>query len=210
MTVAFFTVFRKDPIHYVLAEAMIRSVRASMPDVPIVQLTDETSPALVTVDEVRRRPHGKMLERRLEHYASLEAGEWLLIDTDVIVRHDVRAVFDTAFDVAFADRDWPHLPPTPDLTEAMPYNTGVAFSRSPEFWQTALETWRAFPPEVQADWLSEQRAVAAVLRTNRFSLQVLRGRVYNYPPASINDPDMQQAAIVHFKGPRKAWMRTAA
>lgn len=210
MKVAFFTVFRRDPIHYILAEVLIKSIRATMPGVPIVQLTDETSPAIANVDEVRRRPHGKMLERRLEHYAALEMGDWLLVDTDITIREDVRPVFGTRFDIAFADRSWPHIAPTPELTAAMPYNTGVAFSRSPLFWQDVLATWRAFSPETQADWMSEQKAVAAVLRTERFALQVLPGRIYNYPPTTVNDPGIQQAAVIHYKGPRKVWMRKAA
>lgn len=210
MTVAFFTVARTRPIHYELATLLIQSVRATMPGAPIVQLTDDVSPAIAGVDEVRRRPGGRMLERRLEHYAALDAGDWLLLDTDIIVREDVRVVFGTRFDLALADRSWPHMPPTPSLTAAMPFNTGVAFSRSPAFWQAVLETWRAFPAETQADWLSEQRAVAAVVKSDRFAVQVLPGRIYNYPPIAADDPGIQQAAVLHFKGPRKSWMTRAA
>lgn len=207
MRVGFFTVYRRDPVHYRLADVLVRSVRTTMPGVEIIQFTDEVSPAVEGVDDVRRKPHGRMLERRLEHYSDC-FGEWLLVDTDVMLQRDVRPVFfeHERFDVALADRNWPHIPATPDLSMAMPYNTGVAFSRSQDFWREALAIWRGFKAEEQADWLSEQRAVAAAVRTGDYRVRVLPGAEFNYPPADANDPGIKAAAIVHYKGGRKAWM----
>jgi hypothetical protein len=213
MKVGFFTVLRRDPQHYVLADLMIRSVRATMPDVEIVQLTDEASPKVDGADSVRRLPPGKMLERRIEHYGNCE-GNWLLLDTDVIVRRDVREVFRDRFDVGLTTRDWPHIAQSPMLLAAMPFNTGVVFSRSPVFWRDVLAQWRAFPVETQQDWMSEQLAVALVANRRRsgeirtqHEVMALNGMVYNCPPAL---PDMyHDAAILHFKGNRKAWMRAA-
>ena len=206
MKIGFYTVFRHDPQHYALAQVMLRSIRRVMPDVEIVQFTDETSPAVHGVDSVRRKSHGRMLERRLEHYADCH-GDWLLLDTDTKVQRDVCDVFEHAFDVALADRHWPHLPATPELTAKMPYNTGVVFCRKPEFWQAVLRTWRAYPKEQQDDWMSEQQAVADVLRTTNFKLLVLPGMTYNYPPLRKNDPAIASCAIAHYKGDRKSWMR---
>lgn len=210
MRVGFFSVFRRDPQHYLLAAKMIASVRATMPGVEIVHLTDESSAPVAGVDEVRRKPDGKMLERRLEHYADLTAGDWLLVDTDVIVRRDVREdVFytpyrdvDHEFDVALTDRDWPHLPQPSDVLQTMPFNTGVTFARDPYFWDEVLKHWRAAGDN---DWLSEQRAVYAAVRTGEFRVKILPGMIYNYPPKSADDP-CKGAAIVHYKGPRKEWM----
>jgi glycosyl transferase family 8 len=200
--VGFFTVFRRDPQHYVLAETLIRSVRANMPDVPIVQFTDETSPEVLGVDEVWRRAGGPMLEVRLQHYAACE-GEWLLVDTDVLIRRDVSAVFDDkTFDVALARRDWPHLAAESErLTAAgMPYNTGVVFSRSRAFWQEVLSEWRRLP-EKERDWLSEQRTVARILHEIPFGLKELPG-TYNYPPEADVEPP-REVMILHYKGGRK-------
>jgi hypothetical protein len=205
MKVGFFTVFRQDPQHYVHAELLTRSVRAAMPGIEVVQLTDETSPPVLGVDAVLRKPNGPMLERRLEHYASLD-GPWLLLDTDVLVQTDVRAIFNHNFDVAMADRNWPHIPPTPELTAEMPFNTGVVFSRSKAFWAEALNVWRGFTEEQRRDWLSEQRAVAKTVASALFRIGVLPGMTFNYPPVSATDPGMEGAAILHFKGPRKPWM----
>ena len=202
MRLGFFTVFRRDPRPYVQAEAMIHSARAAMPGVEVTQFTDATSPAVLGVDEVRRLAGGKMLEVRLQHYAAC-AGEWLFVDSDVLVRRDVRSVFDDhSFDVALAARDWEHLKDESAklTTQGMPYNTGVAFSRSPMFWRDVLARWCALPDE-QKDWLSEQRVVGTVLAERTYHLRVLPGW-FNYPPG----PDgivPREAWITHYKGGRK-------
>lgn len=209
MKVGFFTVLRRDPQHYLCANVLVRSVRACMPGVPIVHLTDEVSPPVLGVDEVRRKPHGKMLGVRLQHYAECE-GNWLLLDTDCLVQKDVRVIFagwtgigdSAAFDIALADRNWPHLPQTEEMLRDMPWNTGVAFSRNTKFWAEVSRLWHAQSDEQQRDWFSEQRVAAQVVRSGQFRFRELPGAVYNYPPVT----GVEDAAILHFKGPRKAKM----
>jgi hypothetical protein len=201
MRIGFFTVFRHDPQHYVLGAALIRSVRAVMPEVPVIQLTDDTSPPVLGVDSVVRLPSGPMLERRIEHYAACE-GDWLLVDTDVQVRQDVRSVFTDSFDVAVTDRFWSHLPQSRE-DWVMPFNTGVVFSRSPAFWQRVLEEWKRAEA---TDWMSEQRAVYQAVRSGLFRVKILPGMIYNYPPKDPVDL-CKDAALVHYKGPRKEWLR---
>lgn len=208
MRIGFFTVFRTDPQHYLHASALVATVRAVMPDVEIVQLTDERTPIVARVSRVERRAHGPMLNARLNHYAACE-GDWLLVDTDVLVRRDVRDVFDDpAFDVALTDRHWAHVPQDETVLHTMPFNTGVVFSRSSAFWRDVLAVWQGYPQEAQ-DWLSEQRAVYAVVRTGTYRIKILPGMVYNYPPVSASD-DTTDPAIEHYKGPRKAWLSTRA
>src|SRR3990167_3281050 len=104
MQIGFFNVWRGDPTHTVLADLMIRSTRKAMPHVPIVQFTDEDTPALYGVDEVRRRTHPQTAMLRIEHHIACE-DDWLFLDTDVVVQKDVQSVFDEPFDIAIADRD---------------------------------------------------------------------------------------------------------
>jgi len=204
MRIGFFCVFRRDPQPYALADRMIASVRATMPAYTITQLTDLTSPPCDGIDDLRRLPPGPMLERRIEHYSLCTAADWLLLDTDVELRADVSSVFPPhPFDVALADRNWPHLPQGDAVMHTMPFNTGVVFSRNPAFWLDVLAVWRAYPPEAR-DWMSEQRAVYHVVRTGRYLVQILPGQIYNYPPASPEDSCIG-AKIVHHKGPRKDW-----
>lgn len=203
MTIGFFTVFRADPQHVLHATALVAGAREVMPSVPVVQLTDTVTGRVAGVSDVRRLQPGPMLERRLEHYAQC-AGEWLLVDTDVSIRRDVSSVFDDpGFDVAVTDRQWPHLPQKSEVLHTMPFNTGVVFSRKPSFWQDVLTEWRSLPSEAR-DWMSEQRAVYAVVRTGRYRVKILPGQVYNYPPSSPEDATA--AALYHYKGPRKAWL----
>lgn len=205
MRVAFFTVFRSDPQHYLHAAALVQDCRAI--GARTLQLTDETTPSVPGVDAVNRLPHGRMLERRIEHYASVE-GDVLFLDTDVSLRQDVRGVFEAPFDVALTDRHWPHLPQAADVLATMPFNTGVAFSRCPAFWRDVLAVWNGYTKE-QQDWMSEQRAVYEVVKTGRYRVKVLDGAIYNYPPTSAEDHG--GAAIVHYKGPhRKAWLSDRA
>lgn len=204
MNVGVFVVFRRDPLPYVQAEVMIRSIRTYQHDAHVVQFTDETSPPVLGVDQVRRLPHGPMLQVRLQHYAAC-ADEWLFVDSDVLLRRDISPVFeDKSFDVAVAKREWPHLAEESAALKAqgMPYNTGVVFSRSQAFWLQVLAEWIALPKE-QQDWLSEQRTVAKVLATGRYRLRELPGG-YNWPPGEGDlPPDVH---IVHYKGARKDLM----
>lgn len=204
MRLGFFTVVRRDPQHYLHAVGLIADCRRLMPHVPITHGTDETTPKLAGVSKTLRLPHGPLLERRLDAYAATTPGDWLLLDTDVSLRADVSSVFADPFDVAFADRHWPHLPQGDSTMHTMPFNTGVAFSRAPQFWQDVLAVWRGYPTN-QHDWYSEQRAVYEVVRTGRYRVRILPGMIYNYPPLTADDP-CTNAQIVHYKGPRKVWL----
>lgn len=206
MQIGFFTVFRRDPQHFLHACLLTSECHRVMPAVAITQLTDLDTPAVPGVDHVRRLPPGPMLERRLEHYASCPAGEdWLLLDTDISVRADVSDVFPpTPFDLALADRHWPHLPQGDQMLLTMPFNTGVCFTRNSQFWADVLATWRSYPAS-KRDWLSEQRAVYSVVRSGNYLVRILPGMIYNYPPKDDKD-DCTDAKLVHYKGPRKAWL----
>mgnify|MGYP001565565361 FL=1 len=206
MKIGFFTVYKGDPSHYVVADIMIRSCLAVMPDVPIVQMTDMTSPEIPNVTEVRRLPSERMAVLRMRHQAACE-GEWLFLDTDCVVKKDVRDVFKSSFDIALADRNWPHIPMTPQLEEfnrEMPFNIAIAFSRSPAFWQAAIEKMHQMPEDRQS-WMGDQYAVCEVIREGRFTVKVLPGMIYHYPPGAFYD-DGNHAAILHYKGHRKPWM----
>jgi hypothetical protein len=205
MQVGFFTVFRGDPIHLVLADLMIRSVRQAMPDVPIVQFTDETSPAVVGVDEVRRLPHGPRDVIRTDHYIACE-GDWLFCDTDIIFQHQVSPVMNDNFDIAVTDREGTLVNGEEDLDfiKATPYNLGVIFSRSSEFWK-AVKVKLLTMSDTHQDWMGIQFAACAVIAEERFKVKVLPGRVFNYAPRNSHD-DCSRAYIVHFKGPMRKQM----
>ena len=211
MKVGFYNVYWGSPkpertVHLVLADMMIRSVRRTMPDVEIVQLTDEQSPQVWGVDSVRRLPRMPRAVQCVTHYSHCE-GNWLLVDTDIIVQRDVRDVFRYEFDVAVADREGCMVDgeEDTDLMKNMPFNIGVIFSRSPAFWKAVLEKLSAMPEQKQ-EWMGNQNAACAVMAEHRFHVKVLPGLVFNRPPFNSDDR-CQEASIIHFKGPmRKRWM----
>lgn len=213
MTIGFFLSLKNDPTLYLHASALVRECRRLMPTCPVVQLSDTRTPPVPGVGEVQRltpvESQAPLLDQRLSLYARC-VGEWLLLDTDVQVRNSVAGVFDDAlFDVALCDRNWPHLPQGEPMLQTMPFNTGVVFTRRELFWMQVLDTYRSFPEAVRADWLSEQQAVYAVVRSGRFRVKILSGMAYNYPPDRA-DAIPPIAALVHYKGPRKAWRSTVA
>lgn len=206
MNVGFYMTFKRDPQHYVMADLLVASIKEVMPGVSITHFTNPTSPAATGVDAVERTMHGQILERRLECYAARQ-GDWLLLDTDIIVTKDVRHVFeDQEFQLAVADREWSKVKDHYKYTKEMTYNTGVIFSRDPAVYQRALEIWRGYPSGKQSHWWSEQWAFAEAVHSGQFRVKVLPGMIYNRPPHT-HDEDVSDAAILHYKGPiRKAWM----
>jgi len=205
MRVGFYTSFRGDPLHYVLGGAMVRSVRATMPGVEIIQLTDDTSPKVLGVDEVRRAPREKMALDVVNHYSRCE-GDWLLLDTDILVKRDIRGLFDGAtWDLAFTDRDGMGEI-GPKFAESNPYNIGVVFQRNGKaFWEAVAEGLKKEEDKLQS-WMGNQVVACRLINSGEWNTQFIPGGVYNYPPKSKEDSP-PEAAILHFKGPkRKMWL----
>lgn len=192
--------------HLELARFLVKSVRRSMPGVQITHFTDTTTKAVAGVDDVLRREPGPIALSVLEHYAGV-TGEWLFVDTDVIVRRDVRHVFndDPVFDIAVATREGT-LKDSEVGTQfmaSMPFNKGAVFSRSQLFWQGAANYLRE-ASEKQQSWMGDQREMNKLIASNCYAVKVLDAG-YNYPPKFIGQ-DIRAHHILHFKGPRKAWM----
>jgi hypothetical protein len=192
---------------YACARALVKSIRTVMPRTPVVQLTDDSSPEVVGVDDVKRFKSEPMARMRMRHHGSL-TGEWLFVDADVLIQRDVRDVFNAEFDLAVTNRDWPHVKPAAGFTEAMPYNMGVVFSRNPQFWGEAYAQLRELPKPAQR-WMGDQEVFGDLIATRRYNVKMLSGTVYNYPPAVRGEETAYtraleaEAAIVHFKGARR-------
>ena len=187
--------------HLPLAQSLIASAKKAMPDVEVFQLTDGKCPAVT--EAIRIPGEMPMGVRRVKHYANLQ-GDWLFLDTDILIRKDVRDVFDKPFDVAVASRTgtiWENC----DYAAVMPYNFGVVFSRNPKFWQAHLAMLQTLPKKLQ-EWEGEQLVLCALAKRPRspYKVEVLPSS-YNWTPAKKQD-DISHAHILHLKGPRKAWL----
>lgn len=207
---AAFVLTAGDPLGYVAALSLTDSIRATMPGVEVVQLTDESSPSAIGVDAVRRHPAMPGFARFIaEHHAAVDTGDWLFLDTDCVVQADVSDVFGLDFDLAVASREGTYLEGEADsaFMAANPYNAGVVFSRSADARRAVAARVAAMPDEWQR-WFGHQRAVCDLIAIGSARHAILSS-AYNYPPKSADDP-ITDKAIVHYKGPgRKAllWRR---
>jgi len=190
---------RQDPACALL---MLASVRRHM-DCEIVQLTDDDDPALPGCTVQRMAWDGKAaMLFRLQHLARMD-GEILLLDTDVIVQHDLSKVFAFPFDIALTRRDGPILDPQGnDLVKWMPYNGGVVFSRCRAFWRQC-HAWLSAQDSQLQNWYGDQLALAKF--ANCYDLMTLHCDNFNYSP-STEDEDVSGHLAVHYKGNRKKWM----
>ncbi len=192
-----------------MAKHLLESVRDVMPGVKVFQLGDMKSPLLEGIDGVVVPPAAYLpLERKRVLAQACCEGDWLFCDSDVTIQKDVRAVFDDPFDVAITNRDGT-ITTEGDYAKVMPYNMGVCFSRSPQFWLTVDLMIQQLPANFQ-NWEGEQRVIATIMKSDHhFDIAVLPGMAFNYPPKSSTD-DLRHASIVHWKGNRKQWMQRAA
>jgi lipopolysaccharide biosynthesis glycosyltransferase len=187
-----------------LANLMVASVRKAMPDARIIQLSDMDSPEVQGIDEVIRKPYsGYLMTFRLIHLAALR-GEWITLDTDIIVKKDIREVFSKPFDVALTKRTNKILDANGvNIVEIMPYNAGVMFSRNHIFWEQALESLMRMP-ESAHKWYGDQLAIRVMVDSDHFNLLELDCNTYNYTPSDADE--RKDVHVYHFKGNRKDWM----
>ncbi len=191
---------RQQPAH---ALKMIASVKEAMPWVEIVHLADNDEPALTA--SVQRLPWDgtKVEEYRLRHLAALPGGEWLSLDTDVLVQHDLAKVFAFPFDVALTQRDSPVWDTNGnDVTQAMPFNAGVMWWRSPQFWADC-HAWITQQSDAIQKWYGSQLVLPII--AERYRTLKLHCDNFNYSP-DVENEDVSARFAVHYKGWRKAWM----
>lgn len=188
-----------------LPTLMVASVLKAMPGAEIIQLTDEATPKVKGVNSVVRKHYdGNLMTFRMEHLSALD-GEWITLDTDVIVKKDLREVFNQEFDVALTRRygqifDQDGI----DIVQSMPYNTGVMFSRNKVFWKNAAKILYMMP-ESAHKWWGDQLSVRIAVERGGFKVLELDCDSYNYTPK--DQKDNKPAYVYHYKGNRKEWMK---
>lgn len=187
-----------------LPTKMVESVLKAMPDVDIVQLTDDATPQIKGVSSVvRKRYNGYLMTFRMEFLAELDY-PWLSLDTDVLVLKDLSFIFDKDFDVALTRRYNSILDQEGnDLTVIMPYNAGVMFSKNSAFWKDAARTLQRMP-ESAHKWYGDQLSIRLSAEKNVWNVLELACDEYNYTPNSASE--RKDVYVMHFKGKRKDWM----
>lgn len=186
-------------------ERMVRSVK-TVTGYRIVQMSDLETSKVNGVDEVVRI--GKDMELmpfRLLHLASYPHDEMLILDTDILLRKPVEDVWARDFEIALCHREESKLTIQGtdfDVAKMMPFNTGVMFSRSQEFWAHCA-VWLSEQPLENQKWWGDQMAVAQM--APKFRTLVLPSQEFNWTPKSADD--QSDARVWHYKGTnRKEWM----
>lgn len=203
-----------------LPAIMVASVRKVLGAVRIVQFTDGNTPKVPGVNNVIRKSFQDrlLMSFRLEHMADFDHEEAIFLDTDIVVMHDIRFVFERDFNVALTRRGgtiqllaadpYAKYFPSGNVVDYMPYNSGVIFSTANDFWARCLELCRSLPTELQI-WFGDQIAIKAVADSGDYMVADLSCDEFNYSPVSAEDRP-ENAHILHFKGKRKEWMRRSS
>jgi hypothetical protein len=198
----------ENPTGRICARGMVASCKRVMPTVRVIQFADMDTPAVDGADEVKRLPLESLALLRFRHQAAVK-GDWLFLDTDVIVQKDVRKVFHNTFHVAMTTRNWKHLRPAEGFAERMPFNAGVIFSRSPSFWRECTERLEQSDIHDQ-EFMGHQQIICDVVMSQRYQIAYVKGSAYNCPPyvddgreggdEALGKLLVSQAHIVHYKG----------
>ena len=175
----------------------------TMPGVNVVHLTDFDTPQIHWTDSaIRTERNCPMAVFRMRHQQIL--GEWLFIDPDVLIRKPVDNLFeDYGFSIALANRkpgDGTTNPDTDPLFKEMPHNTGVVFSRCPEFFHAVEKELLTYDAEMQ-EWMGDQLAINRI--KDAWNCKLLPSG-YNFPPG--RDGKVGSVHIAHYKGHRKPLM----
>lgn len=189
------------------ARTMVESLKA-VHDCPVIQMTDMKTQAVAGVDQVVRLPFKiPLMPYRMKHLAAFDHDEMLIVDTDVIAKKSTSDVWKCGFDVALTVREAGELydGDGADIAGDMPFNTGVMFSRSPQFWRDCYNWLITQDADIQR-WYGDQMAVAEVAKRQQYDILLLHCSEFNWAPCSRTDTS--KARFWHYKGAtRKKWIR---
>lgn len=179
-----------------IAEKAIAAAREAMPQAEIWHLTTEDGPQLSADREIRADVGDGFASRRAIMSAMM-TGDVLHLDCDCIVREDVSSVFEDTFDIAV----------TTDMRPGageIKYNAGVVFSRRPSFWGELAEKVQGLGFQ---EWRKTEGTFNELADNGRFKTKVLDGERFNYVPLNLRSLQQSNAAIVHYRGGRKRYIR---
>jgi hypothetical protein len=181
-------------IFHELGAASIRQTKKMMPEVEIIHLAGPDTEPLEGATRVHRASFQGLNKFRhmAEFHMSEPGSDVLVLDVDVLVQADLTAVFRRDFDLAVSYR---HI-----WMKDRPYNGGVVFSRCPAFWAQLSEEWELGGRKFDDSFF------CATANCGKYRLYLLPGLEYNYIPVNEGE-DFSEKKVVHFAGPRKAWMQ---
>lgn len=197
----------------------IDSIKRHMPNVNIVQFTDQTTERVDGVTDVVRfdlpepytyASHPKIL---LWCLCRSPFTEMINVDADIIFNGDVTPAAEGDFDVAICTRAVDKVV-SEAFIRAHKYNGGFMVTKNLDFWKRWLEETEKQDyikdnvlriKEADFKFSSGQQVLAKVIDSGEFNIKFLNGEVFNRSP-NFKGENNSFTKVWHFKGPRKEWM----
>jgi len=194
---------------------------ASSGSVNFIQLSDKTTNPVPVATGIIRAEVGKdelmyLRQRLYASYMQTAEHDSVLLDTDIMLQIDPASIFGD-WDVGLTLRGEAE---SINMRKIIPFNEGVIFCRATEgarrFWSALLHVYEQLPHCLRR-WSGGQISLGILLRkylesqegdlldVHGIRIKLLPKEIYNYAPES-EDEDLSGRAIVHYHGPRKAWM----
>jgi hypothetical protein len=185
---------------------MIESVKRTMPDANLIQVSDEFTKMHDGVDKfIQWHYDGRLPYFICKTRSGIDIDEYIAIDDDVIVDKPLYHLMENEFDIALCTRQKNGDGANKLLQEKCPYNTGVVVVRSKDFWIDCLKLLPAMKLHWQ-DWFGEQIAIAEVAKSNKYKIMEIEGYLYNRTPKKPAEKS-GEVYVWHYKGNRKNWMK---
>lgn len=179
----------------------IRSVRRAMKDARVVLVAREgIDLSVFDADELMNLPlsQGNFVRSQFEAFRAVR-GRSIFIGADTLFLGDVSGTLSVLDEGEIA---LPHI-----MDRRFNYDAGIIFANNAQGFFDALlgePVYRAKEYEGPTPTLEAYNRVA-----EGWGTMAIAGSIYSYVPRSAVDP-CEKALIVHFRGPRKAWMKAVA
>lgn len=201
---------RLTPIYRGLAEDLVQNVKAVMPGVKVVHVTDEKTPVVYGAEVLRVARDVPLMTWHMKCHREAQGlgDEVLFTEPDVRFKSEILHVFDDPdFDIAVTEREvdstWNIDGQKVLLSEVAPYTLGTTFSRSRQFWDD-VTAHCATLGQAEQHWLGDMLSLYAIMQTGKYKVKVIPGPIYNHIPCSRED--CCDVKVLHFKGMRKEWL----
>ncbi len=203
MNIVFYYISKDVPVY---AEYFMKSLRQFMPKANVVQVTDLDSPRIAGVDDVRRFETREYCRKTVnglgfELLSKLNLRKMIFVDPDMMFTENIEYLFEGDFEISIATRmRKDHMKRW--FKKKYPYNSLIVL-KTGRFWKDCCDALAGF----RASWYSNMGAVAKVVDSGKYSVNLLSGNLYNKVPQSETDFD-RKAKVFHFKGTnRKEYMK---
>jgi hypothetical protein len=183
------------------AQYFIASVRKTMPDTKIWQLTDFNTPEIPGVDEVKRFKTGLSVNRDSINYigyqflSEMELNPVVFVDPDMIFNGSIEHLYEGDYDICVAMRALGDATPI-EWAIKYPYCSFMVVKNA-GFWKDCYNTMLDFPV---MGWFDNMEAVAKVIHSGKYKVKRVDGSVYNAMPLEYD----KEVKVYHCKLTDKA------